>query len=56
MAAISISLSMPETTLFDIGTILSELGARLCIKVDVLTPAALPARTRSTVLAGAVPK
>lgn len=45
----------PETTLFDIGAIRSELGALLGVPVDVLTPNALPTRIRSSVLAGAVP-
>lgn len=46
---------MPETTLFDIGAIRSELGALLGVDVDVLTPNALPVRIRGAVLAGAVP-
>lgn len=46
---------MPETTLFDIGTIRSELGALLGVPVDVLTPNALPMRFRSALLARAVP-
>ncbi len=46
---------LPETTLFDIGAIRSELGALLGVEVDVLTPNALPARIRSAVLARAVP-
>lgn len=45
----------PETTLFDIGTIRSELGALLGVPVDVLTPNALPARIRGGVLARARP-
>ena len=46
---------MPQTTLFDIGAIRSELGALLGIPVDVLTPNALPVRIRGAVLARAVP-
>ena len=44
----------PETTLFDIGAIRSELGELLGIPVDVLTPNALPDRIRGAVLAEAV--
>lgn len=46
---------MPETTLFDIGAIQSELGELLGIPVDIMTPNALPANIRDAVLAGAVP-
>jgi predicted nucleotidyltransferase len=45
----------PETTLFDIGAIRSELAELLGVPVDVLTPNALPHRIRDTVLAEAVP-
>ncbi|MBP7000965.1 nucleotidyltransferase family protein [Amaricoccus sp.] len=45
----------PETTLFDIGAIRSELGQLLGVSVDVLTPDALPARIRGAVVAEAVP-
>lgn len=38
------------TTLFDIGAICSELTELLGVKVDVLTPGALPARWKSQVL------
>jgi predicted nucleotidyltransferase len=46
---------LPETTLFDIGAIRSELGSLLGVPVDVLTPNALPDRIRGAVLASAVP-
>jgi len=46
---------MPETTLFDLGAIQSEVGALLGVPVDVLTPNALPAGIRGAVLAGARP-
>lgn len=46
---------MPDTTLFDIGAIQSELGKLLGVPVDVSTPDALPERIRGAVLAGAVP-
>lgn len=42
-----------ETTLFDIARIKGTLETLLGIKVDVLTPKALPARFRSRVLAEA---
>lgn len=45
----------PETTLMDIGSIRLELRKLLGIKVDVLTPKALPDRFRDRVLAEAVP-
>jgi predicted nucleotidyltransferase len=45
----------PETTLMDIGAIRLELRKLLGIKVDVLTPKALPDRFRDRVLAEAVP-
>ena len=45
----------PDTTLFDIGAIQSELGQLLGVPVDVLTPNALPDRLRCAVLAEAVP-
>jgi len=45
----------PETTLFDIGAIRHELGELLGVPVDVLTPGALPARFRNTVLVEARP-
>jgi len=46
---------MPETTLFDIGAIRHELGILLGVRVDVLTPNALPDRFRASVLAEARP-
>jgi uncharacterized protein len=46
---------LPETSLFDLGAIRSELGALLGVPVDVLTPGALPDRIRRSVLAEAVP-
>lgn len=42
-----------ETTLFDIGAIRHELQQLLGVPVDVLTPAALPASFRQTVIAEA---
>lgn len=45
----------PETTLFDIGAIQHELGELLGVRVDVLTPKALPEKFRATVLAEAQP-
>jgi predicted nucleotidyltransferase len=45
----------PETTLLDIGAIRYELLQLLGVRVDVLTPRALPDRFRATVLAEAVP-
>lgn len=45
----------PETTLFDIARIKGTLEMLLGIKVDVLTPNALPDRFRNRVLAEAQP-
>lgn len=45
----------PETTLFDIGAIRHELGRLLGVRVDVLTPNALPDSFRREVLAEARP-
>ncbi len=45
----------PDTTLFDIGAIRVELRRLLGIRVDVLTPMALPESFRATVLAEAMP-
>ncbi|CBL46657.1 DNA polymerase, beta-like region [gamma proteobacterium HdN1] len=45
----------PETTLFDIGAIRHELGKLLGVRVDVLTPNALPDSFRASVLAEARP-
>jgi uncharacterized protein len=44
-----------ETTLFDLGAIRSEIRGLLGVRVDVVTPEALPARLRASVLAQAVP-
>jgi len=41
---------LAETTLFDIGSIQYELSELLGIKVDVLTPMALPEKFRRQVL------
>lgn len=45
----------PQTTLFDIGAIMHELRLLLGVKVDVLTPHALPDSFRARVLAEALP-
>lgn len=45
----------PDMTMFDIGAIRHELIGLLGVKVDVLTPKALPAGFRATVLAEALP-
>jgi len=45
----------PETSLMDIGAIRHELKNLLGIKVDVLTPKALPDSFREQVLREAVP-
>lgn len=45
----------PETSLLDIGIIQDALVNLLGIDVDVLTPKALPASFRATVIAEAVP-
>jgi predicted nucleotidyltransferase len=45
----------PETTLFDIGAIRYKLRALLGVKVDVLTPDALPESFRALVISQAVP-
>jgi uncharacterized protein len=44
-----------ETTLFDIGAIRHELAKLLGVRVDVLTPNALPEKFRAEVLAHARP-
>lgn len=44
-----------ETTLFDIGAIRHELRQLLGVRVDVLTPNALPDNFRAAVLAEARP-
>lgn len=43
-----------ETTLFDIGAIRNELRQLLGVRVDVLTPKALPDHFRAAILAEAV--
>lgn len=45
----------PNTTLMDIGAIRHELLELLGVRVDVVTPKALPARFRDRVIAEAVP-
>jgi predicted nucleotidyltransferase len=45
----------PETSLFDIGAIQFELHKLLGVRVDVLTPGALPEKFRETVIAQARP-
>lgn len=45
----------PETSLMDVARIQVELETLLGVKVDVLTPKALPDKFRHVVLAEAVP-
>jgi predicted nucleotidyltransferase len=45
----------PETTLFDLARIKGTLESLLGVRVDVLTPRALPDHVRSRVLAEAEP-
>ena len=45
----------PETTLLDLGAIRHELRMLLGIRVDVITPQALPDTLRASVLATAMP-
>lgn len=45
----------PDATLFDIGAIRHELGQLLGVRVDVLTPNAIPDSFKSAVLAAARP-
>jgi len=45
----------PDTTLFDLGAIRYKLRQLLGVRVDVLTPGALPEAFRRTVIAQAVP-
>ena len=45
----------PETSLMDVAKIQVELETLLGVKVDVLTPKALPDKFRQVVLAEAVP-
>ncbi len=47
--------ALPGATLFDLGGLQVELESLLGIRVDVRTPADLPARFRSKVLAEAQP-
>jgi uncharacterized protein len=47
--------STPETTMFDIGAIKSALQKLLGVRVDVLTPNALPDSFRQHVIANALP-
>ena len=47
--------ALPGTTLFDLGGLQVELESLLRVRVDVLTPADLPARFRAQVLAEAQP-
>ena len=47
--------ALPGTTLFDLGGLQVELESLLGVRVDVLTPADLPARFRAQVLAEAQP-
>lgn len=44
---------LPGTTLFDLGGLLEELQVLLGCKVDVVTPAAIPARMKERILAEA---
>ncbi|MBP6893496.1 MAG: nucleotidyltransferase family protein [Gammaproteobacteria bacterium] len=46
---------LPDTTMFDIGGLRGDLEELLGIKVDVLTPDALPDKFRAAVLAEAEP-
>lgn len=47
--------ALPGVTLFDLGGLQDELEALLGIQVDLLTPAHLPAKSRDSVLAEALP-
>jgi len=47
--------AMPGATLFDLGGLQDELQELLGVKVDLLTPADLPAKFRDKVLAEAQP-
>jgi predicted nucleotidyltransferase len=47
--------ALPGATLFDLGGLQMELEELLGLKVDLLTPADLPAKFRAQVLAGARP-
>lgn len=46
---------MPEMTLYDIGAIRFKLKQLLGVSVDVLTPGALPAKFRQSVIEAALP-
>lgn len=45
----------PETTLFDIGGVQVEVSELLGVRVDVVTPAALPESWRNRIIAEARP-
>ena len=47
--------ALPGATLFDLGGLQVELQELLCVHVDLLTPADLPAKFRDKVLAEAQP-
>jgi predicted nucleotidyltransferase len=47
--------ALPGATLFDLGALHGELEALLGIRVDLLTPAELPAGRRSEILREARP-
>ena len=47
--------ALPGTTLFDLGALQDELQILLGIHVDVVTPADLPPKIRTAVLAEAQP-
>jgi predicted nucleotidyltransferase len=45
----------PQTTLFDLGAIQSELSELLGVPAHVMTPGDLPQRIRGAIVAAAVP-
>ena len=47
--------ALPGTTLFDLGGLQDELETILSARVDLLTPADLPAKFRAQVLSEAQP-
>ncbi len=47
--------ALPGATLLDLGALQEELEALLGVRVDLLTPADLPAQFRAQVLAEALP-
>ena len=47
--------ALPDTTLFDLGSLQVELEALLGVPVDLLTPGDLPPALRQRVLAEATP-